>query len=153
MNTQPNYTSFTDVIARGGGETAEGGSMIRMTSSPLTIGLAAACFATVLGLSTSCAHAEACREPRTGTALAPLLSPPLGKVVVGTGRLQFFSAPDPRCAMAGIFVVPHDDLIAYAETPSGWSSVMYTNPRNGNSVQGWLRSTRLRTTGTEGPRQ
>jgi hypothetical protein len=82
-----------------------------------------------------------------------MLSPPLGKVVVGRGRLQFFSAPDAGCAMVGIFVVPHDDLTAYAETASGWSSVLYINPRGGNSVQGWVRSERLRTTGTDGPQQ
>ena len=82
-----------------------------------------------------------------------MLSPPLSKVVIGTGRLQFFSAPDPECTMTGVFVVPHDDLTAYAETPNGWSSVMYINLRNENSVQGWVRSLRLKTTGTEGPRQ
>lgn len=127
--------------------------MTRAVSPRFANGLVASCLAVILSFSASHAHADACKEPKTGTDDAPLLSPPLGKVVIGKGRLQFFSAPDARCAMKGVFVVPHDDLTAYVETRSGWSSVMYINPRSGDSVQGWVRSERLRTTGTEGPQQ
>jgi hypothetical protein len=91
-----------------------------------------------------------CREPETGTHEVPILSPPLGEVVVGAGRLQFYSAPNPNCAMAGVFVIPKDALIAYAQSNSGWSSVMYSNPRTGDSVMGWVRSSRLKATGTMG---
>jgi hypothetical protein len=82
-----------------------------------------------------------------------LISPPISEVVTGTGRLQFYSAPNEACAMPGVFVIPKDRLIAYAQSNDGWTSVMYTNPRTGNVVTGWVRSARLRETGTVGPRQ
>jgi hypothetical protein len=52
--------------------------------------------------------------------------------------------------MTGVFVIPKDELIAYAQSSDGWSSVMYSNPRNGGSVSGWVRSSRLKETGTVG---
>jgi hypothetical protein len=56
-----------------------------------------------------------CNEPETGTRRIPNLSPPLGEVVIGAGRLQFYSAPNAACAMPGVFVIPKDKLIAYAQ--------------------------------------
>jgi hypothetical protein len=112
--------------------------------------------AVVLGTLAATARAEvpaSCKEPETGTKDVPMFSPPLGEKVTGTGRLQFYSAPNLRCAINGVFVIPKDELIAYGETNDGWSSVMYVNPRTGNSVQGWVRSERLKGTGTVGPRQ
>ena len=97
--------------------------------------------------------AEGCKEPETGTKATPIFSPPIANVVVGAGRLQFYLAPNVRCPMEGVFVIPRDRLIAYAETDDGWSSVMYLNPRTGNDVSGWVRSARLKATGTVGPRQ
>ncbi|WP_244469068.1 hypothetical protein [Afipia felis] len=72
--------------------------------------------------------------------------------VTGAGRLQFYAAPDVRCPTSGIFVIPKGALIAYAQSADGWSSVMYLNPRTGESVSGWVRSARLKATGTVGPR-
>lgn len=94
----------------------------------------------------------ACEEPQIGTRAAPSFSPPLSVVVTGTGRLQFYSAPNPGCVMKGVFVVPKDELITYAQSGE-WSSVMYSNPRTGNTVSGWVNSSRLKKTGTVGPRQ
>ena len=94
---------------------------------------------------------KSCREPAAGSDEAPMISPPRGNVVIGTGRLQFYSAPSVRCAMRGIFVVPGDSLISYAETDDGWVSVMYVGSKN--SVTGWVRGDRLRDTGTMGPAQ
>ena len=99
------------------------------------------------------AFAADCTEPKTGTNSVPIFSPPLGNVVTGTGRLQFYSAPNAACALAGVFVIPRDFLVAYARTDSGWSSVMYVNPRTGADVSGWVRSERLKATGTMGPKQ
>jgi hypothetical protein len=82
-----------------------------------------------------------------------MLSPPLANVVTGAGRLQFYSAPNARCAMPGVFVIPGDRLIAYAVADHGWSSVMYSNPRTGDITNGWVRSDRLKPTGTVGPKQ
>lgn len=91
-----------------------------------------------------------CTSPQIGTQSVPLLSPPLSMVVTGTGRLQFYSAPNTDCVMPGIFVIPKDELIAYAQSANGWSSVMYLNPRTGVDVSGWVRSSRLRKIGTMG---
>ncbi len=93
-----------------------------------------------------------CKDPETGTANIPAFSPPLGEVVIGTGRLQFYSAPNLNCLLAGVFVIPNDQLIAYAQSNDGWTSVMYVNPRTGNNVSGWVRSSRLKETGTVGPK-
>lgn len=97
------------------------------------------------------ALAADCAEPRSGTTEAPLLSPPMSAVVVGAGRLQFHSAPRANCRMNGVFVIPRDQLIVYAQTGGGWSSVMYVNPKTGGDASGWVRSSRLKMTGTVGP--
>jgi hypothetical protein len=52
--------------------------------------------------------------------------------------------------MAGVFVIPKDELIAYAQSTDGWTSVMYSNPKTGNSVTGWVKASRLKATGTVG---
>ena len=94
----------------------------------------------------------ACEEPEIGTKAVPSFSPPLSAIVVGTGRLQLYSAPNGGCVKKGVFVIPKDKLITYAQT-GGWSSVMYSNPKTGDTVSGWVKSSRLKTTGTVGPRQ
>jgi len=105
-------------------------------------------------LSTGAALAGvSCDEPQTGTKNVPLFSPPISEVVIGAGRLQFFSAPDMRCAIKGVFIVPGDQVISYAQTARGWSSVMYSNPRTGNTVSGWVKSSRLKAVGALGPKQ
>lgn len=107
----------------------------------------------LFGASTLAGAAEGCKEPETGTKETPIFSPPIANVVVGAGRLQFYSAPNLRCPLDGVFVIPRDSLVAYAQTNDGWSSVMYLNPRTGNDVSGWVRSARLKQTGTVGPKQ
>jgi len=107
----------------------------------------------LLGLLATPAFGENCKEPQTGTKDVPIFSPPLADVVIGAGRVQFYSAPDPRCRTDGVFVIPKDELVAYGETNDGWSSVMYTNPKTGSSVFGWVKSDRLKATGAVGPRQ
>ena len=91
-----------------------------------------------------------CKEPAIGTRNMPSLSPPLGEVVIGSGRLQFYSAPNLNCIMPGVFVIPKDELIAYAQSDDGWSSVMYSNPKSRDTVSGWVKSSRLKATGTMG---
>ena len=114
----------------------------------------AICCATLLGPYALTARAETvCKEPETGSKEAPMLSPPTSNVVTGTGRLQFYSAPNQGCVMNGVFVIPRDRLVAYVQTDDGWASVMYMNPRTGDSVSGWVRSGRLKQTGTVGPKQ
>ena len=109
----------------------------------------------LLGLlgTSALAQSQNCKEPKTGTKDVPIFSPPLAHVVTGSGRLQFYSAPNLRCAMDGVFVIPKDELVAYAGTSDGWASVMYVNPRTGADVSGWVRSERLKATGTMGPKR
>ena len=105
------------------------------------------------GTSALAGTADSCKEPKEGTNETPIFSPAMANVVVGTGRLQFYLAPNLRCPAVGVFVIPGDRLVAYAQTNDGWSSVMYLNPRTGNDVSGWVRSVRLKQTGTVGPKQ
>ncbi len=95
----------------------------------------------------------ACKAPEAGTDQAPMFSPPLAEVVIGAGRLQFYSAPNFHCPMPGVFVIAKDQLIAYASTDDGWTSVIYGIARPEGIVSGWVRSARLKTTGTMGPQQ
>jgi hypothetical protein len=105
-------------------------------------------FAFVLS-ATAPAFAD-CKEPDTGTKNIPAFSPALSAIVMGAGHLQFYSAPKTDCMMTGVFVIPKDELITYAQSNDGWSSVMYSNPRTGNTVSGWVKSSRLKATGTVG---
>lgn len=114
------------------------------------------CIAPLLGALSASALAdtpEGCKEPQAGTKEAPIFSPPMAGEVTGAGRLQFYSAPRIRCRMDGVFVIPKDELIEYARTNDGWSSVSYTNPKTGNNVSGWVRSARLKAKGAVGPKQ
>lgn len=73
--------------------------------------------------------------------------------VTGTGRLQFYSAPDLECKMPGVFVIPKDRLIAYVEY-KGYTAVLYIGGKDGGEPMGWVLSSRLRETGTGiSPRQ
>ncbi|MCX7309345.1 MAG: hypothetical protein NTZ72_15955 [Afipia sp.] len=121
-----------------------------LTTKKTLIGLAVAALIFTGGAALA---ADNCKEPETGTDTVPMLSPPLSEAVIGAGRLQFYSAPDENCAMSGVFVIPKDQLIAYAQTDDGWTSVMYTNPRTNAVVNGWVKSARLKATGTVGPSQ
>ena len=109
--------------------------------------------AALIGAAANVAHANDCKEPKEGSNDAPMFSPPIAAVVTGSGRLQFYSAPNPHCIMTGVFVIPKDELVAYAMTDDGWWSVMYLNPKTGIDVSGWVRSDRLKKTGTMGPKQ
>ena len=112
------------------------------------------CHAALFGPLAMTVQADSvCKEPEAGSKHAPMLSPPTSNVVTGTGRLRFYSAPNPGCAMKGVFVIPKDELTAYVLTDDGWASVMYINPRTGDDVSGWVRSDRLKRTGTVGPKQ
>ncbi|PTU30371.1 hypothetical protein [Stenotrophobium rhamnosiphilum] len=69
-----------------------------------------------------------------------------GRIAVGKGRAQFYSAPSKGCKEAGIFVVPGNTLNAYVEH-GGFTSVMFINPKNNSEATGWVESIRLKETG------
>jgi hypothetical protein len=90
-----------------------------------------ACSVTPLVALGASARAEDCKEPKTGTKDIPVLSPPLANVVTGAGRLQFYSAANLRCPMPGVFFVPRDQLIAYAQSDDGWVIRDVFEPQDG----------------------
>lgn len=66
-----------------------------------------------------------------------------GRVVIGKGRLQFYSAPDYSCKMPGVFIIERESVDAYAEY-EGFTSVVYLGRKQNGPVGGWVRSDRLR---------
>lgn len=68
-----------------------------------------------------------------------------GRKVIGHGRAYFFTAPDKRCKMKNVFVIPNDRLDAYS-TYGEFTEVVYWNAKNGD-VDGWVLSSRLAETG------
>jgi hypothetical protein len=78
-------------------------------------------------------------------------SPPATHEVIGDERLYFYTAPNDNCRSKDVFVIPGDTLITYTEF-KGWYSVMYINPKTGKDYDGWVRSERLKRTGTIRPK-
>lgn len=77
--------------------------------------------------------------------MAHIKSAESGAKVVGTGRLHFYIAPHPACKQSGVFVIPNDRVDRYGEY-GGFTAVLFI-ARNGNQVQGWVKSDRLQATG------
>lgn len=69
-----------------------------------------------------------------------------GRVVVGAGRLQFYSAPNYSCKMKGVFVIEGQTVDAYAKYGQ-FTSVVYLRDGNGKPVMGWVKSDRLKPNG------
>jgi len=67
--------------------------------------------------------------------------------VVGTGRLQFYSAPSTACSLPGRFILPKESVDAYTEYDR-FTYVVYNNLKTGSQVSGWVKSFRLRFTGS-----
>ncbi len=78
--------------------------------------------------------------------------PPESHLVHGSGRLYFFSAPNPLCKKPAIFVIQGDQLVVYSEQ-GNWYQVMYLNPKTLSDYEGWVEKTRLKYQGTVGPKQ
>jgi len=62
---------------------------------------------------------------------------------LGEGRLQFYSAPDESCAIAGTFVVPGDHLDA-SRANGRYTLVVYQHPKTAKVAAGWVESARLK---------
>lgn len=69
-----------------------------------------------------------------------------GYKVVGEGRLYFYSAPDQKCKLKNIFIIPGDKVDALADYED-YTFVVYTTAK-GKDVEGWVESGRLKETGT-----
>jgi len=72
----------------------------------------------------------------------------INRLIIGGGRLQFYSAPDPECAMQGVFANNFEQVEADREI-SGYTLVWYRNVRTGGEASGWVRSNRLQRLTTE----
>jgi hypothetical protein len=110
----------------------------------------AGCF-TLAALMAPAAHAAGCASPDAYSARVAGLHPSLSAIVVGQGRLQYYSEPDWRCPIKDLFVIPKDDMIVYAMTSDGWSEVVFVHAKN--SPLSWVRSSRLKLGGAMGPTQ
>lgn len=64
------------------------------------------------------------------------------RVVSGPGRLYFHTAPDERCRLKTVFVVPNDRLEVFADH-GGYTEVIYWNSATGAGTAGWVHSARL----------
>jgi len=64
-------------------------------------------------------------------------------VVAGEGRLQFHSAPDEHCEIAGTFVVPGDRLEA-SRVHGRYMLVFYQHPKLAKVAAGWVDSARVK---------
>ena len=78
---------------------------------------------------------------------APIENALSGRGVIGAGRLYFHTAPDKRCPLKNVFVIPGDRLEAYADYGE-FTSVIYWNTATGAGTAGWVLSERLAQTGT-----
>lgn len=66
-----------------------------------------------------------------------------GRDIVGSGRLQFYSAPDLSCKMAGWFVLPGDTLFAKF-VYKGFTKVSFiAMKKSDREVTAWVVSSRL----------
>ncbi|MBR8187252.1 hypothetical protein C6Q14_24805 [Burkholderia ambifaria] len=66
-----------------------------------------------------------------------------GMAVIGSGRLQFYSAPDYACKTPGVFILTGESVDAYTSY-HGFTFVAYQNSKKTSPVRGWVRSNRLR---------
>jgi photosynthetic reaction center cytochrome c subunit len=87
-------------------------------------------------------------------ALKGVQAPPGGpgrRVVTGSGRLQFYAAPDLGCRQKGVFILAGEAVEAI-EQFGGFTTVHYVNPRTGNHAQGWVATARLAAAGPSADR-
>jgi hypothetical protein len=77
---------------------------------------------------------------------APIENALSGRGVIGAGRLYFNTAPDKRCPLKNVFVIPGDRLEAFANYGE-FTSVIYWNAASGAGTAGWVLSERLAHTG------
>jgi len=109
--------------------------------------------AALLASAAALAAPASCHSPEIGSRHAPMVRPAVSAVVIGSGRLQFYSAPSRECPIAGTFIVPKDSVIMYAQTDDfRWSWVAYLGGATPLETSGWVISDRLKTTGEMGPR-
>ncbi|KQV49953.1 hypothetical protein [Massilia sp. Root335] len=68
----------------------------------------------------------------------PVESAQAGRVVTGTGRAWFHTAPLDECKLPTLFVIP-GDVLTVLHTYGDYADVAYRNPRTGRAAGGWVR--------------
>lgn len=69
-----------------------------------------------------------------------------GYKVSGAGRAYFYSAPNEKCKIRNLFIIPGDLVNALADY-NNYTYIMYFT-KDGKDVEGWVKSNRLTPTGT-----
>lgn len=113
-----------------------------MTAGKTVIALIAIC----LGAAAHAASDCGAKDKEGFSAGVSIPGHDAGREVIGSGRLPFHSAPDAVCKLPGVFILPGEKVIAYAEH-KGFTSVMYINPRTKEDTMGWVETARLKRTG------
>jgi len=72
-----------------------------------------------------------------------------GRVVTGSGRAWFHTAPLDACRLPALFVIP-GDVLTVLHVYGDFADVAYRNPRTGREANGWLRLDRLAPSATPG---
>jgi hypothetical protein len=72
----------------------------------------------------------------------PVESAQSARVITGTGRAWFHTAPLDECKLPALFVIP-GDVLTVLHTYGGYADVTYRNPRTGREASGWLKLDRL----------
>jgi hypothetical protein len=72
----------------------------------------------------------------------PVESAQAVRVVTGTGRAWFHTAPLDECKLPALFVIP-GDVLTVLHTYGDYADVTYRNPRTGREASGWLKLDRL----------
>jgi hypothetical protein len=65
-----------------------------------------------------------------------------GRVITGTGRAWFHTAPLDECKLPQLFVIP-GDVLTVLHTYGDYADVAYRNPRTGREASGWIKVDRL----------
>ena len=64
------------------------------------------------------------------------------RVITGTGRAWFHTAPLDECKLPQLFVIP-GDVLTVVHTYGDYADVAYRNPRTGREASGWIRLERV----------
>ena len=103
----------------------------------------------LLSLAPLISHAEdfcLIVSAKADTERAIIPSSDSGYKVSGKGRAYFYSAPNEKCAIKNLFIIPGDLVNASADY-NNYTYVMFFT-KDGKDVEGWVKSNRLAPTGT-----
>ncbi|WP_367304289.1 hypothetical protein [Burkholderia multivorans] len=78
---------------------------------------------------------------RTSETAVRILHSESKVAVIGSGRLQFYPAPDLSCKIPGVFILPGESVVA-EKSDRGFTFVAYRSAKKDGPVLGWVRSDR-----------